>query len=71
MALLANVNRGKNRRPYKPEDFNPTIERVPPPPEFTQRMLEAWAGTDGRVKYHTPKFKKDGTPWTEPSPETS
>jgi hypothetical protein len=46
MALIANTNRGKNTRPYKPADFNPYAKATEPalPSEEQLEYLKQWRG---------------------------
>jgi hypothetical protein len=39
-ATIANVNRGKNTRPYRPREFMPTFRPRPPEPEPVQTVEE-------------------------------
>ena len=46
MALVANVNRGKNSKSYKPADFNPYAKQRAPDLPSTEQLeyLKKWQG---------------------------
>jgi hypothetical protein len=54
MAMQANINRGKNSRPYDWNDFNPYASqrrRATPPPKITPKMADLF-GRMGKTMKH-------------------